>query len=103
MIRYEVTLKIEKNIRKSFETWLEPHVQEMLTFDGFIKATIHKEISEDNDISILIVNYKVSSIDNLKYYFNNNADKMRQDGLSKFPKGFTATRRIFDGDIEINL
>ena len=75
----------------------------MLTFDGFIKATIHKEISEDNDISILIVNYKVSSIDNLKYYFNNNAAKMRQDGVNNFPNGFTATRRIFNNNIEINL
>ena len=103
MIRYEVTLNVEKDIETRFKKWLEPHVNQMLSFKGFIKASIHEEISENKNEIIVIVNYIVNCIDDLKYYFNINSNKMREDGLLNFPNQFTATRKVFNGNQEINL
>ena len=103
MIRYEVTLNVEKDIETRFKKWLEPHVKQKLSFKGFMKASIHEEISENKSEIIVIVNYIVNCIDDLKYYFNLNSNKMREDGLLNFPNQFTTTRKLFDGNQEINL
>tara|TARA_B100000029_G_scaffold120323_1_gene113700 strand:+ start:469 stop:780 length:312 start_codon:yes stop_codon:yes gene_type:complete len=103
MIRYEVTLNIEKDIEKPFKEWLENHVKQMLLFKGFTNATIHEENLDNNIITVIIVNYIIDCKDNLKYYFKVYSNKMREDGLKKFPNQFTASRRVFDNEIEINL
>ena len=103
MIRYEVTLQVKNKIEKAFSKWLEPHVKKMLEFDGFSKATIHYEASYTPNYYTIIICYSVDSINNLKYYFNNNSTAMRNEGLNAFPGQFTAMRKIFDGDLEINL
>ena len=37
---YEVRLTIDPSIRAAFLSWLDEHVAEMLTFDGFVAAQI---------------------------------------------------------------
>ena len=103
MVRYEVTLNVKKNIETEFEVWLEKHVKEMLSFKGFVRASIHKDTPRDEIFSIITVNYILNNIDYLKLYFTNNSNKMRQDGVNNFPKGFTASRRIYDNEVEVNL
>ena len=103
MIRYEVTLNVKKSIETEFEIWLEKHVKEMLGFKGFIRATIHKESGYNNLLSSITVNYIITNIDYLKSYFKNHSNQMRQDGIDTFPNGFTASRKIYNGKIEINL
>ena len=38
---YEVNLQVDTEAAEAFMKWLGPHVEEMLTFDGFQSATIH--------------------------------------------------------------
>ena len=103
MIRYEVTLNVKKSIETEFEIWLEKHVKEMLGFKGFIRSTIHKEPECNNLFSNITINYIITNIDYLKLYFKNHSNRMRQDGVDTFPNGFTASRKIYNGEIEINL
>jgi len=103
MVRYEVTLNVKKDIESGFEIWLEKHVKEMLTFKGFVRASIHKDLCSNNNISIITVNYILINITYLKLYFNSKSEKMRQDGIDNFPHGFTASRKIYDDEVEVNL
>ena len=41
MILYEVNLEISNEIFDEYMAWLRPHIQEMLRFQGFIKADIY--------------------------------------------------------------
>ena len=103
MVRYEVTLNVKKNIEPEFESWLEKHVKEMLEFKGFSRASIHKNLAGNKDESIITVNYIIHNINYLKLYFKYNSEKMRQDGINNFPHGFTASRKIYNNEVEVNL
>lgn len=95
LIIYEVNLKIHLNSAAEFQLWLADHVREMLTFPGFNKANLYQnDDSERADCLELVVMYSVDSLESLNHYFCHHAAAMRQDGLTRFPEQFTATRRI---------
>ena len=98
MIIYEVNLTINKDIFDNYKAWLIPHVKHMLTFPGFKQTTFFYEqlTSDENDSEKLTVQYEIDIMDNLTNYLENHAHHMREDGLKKFPKQFSATRRIFE-------
>lgn len=102
MIVYEVNLKISSEIYKAYMEWLMPHVQEMLEFNGFEKAKFLKETNfDDPNFEHVTMQYQVDNMDNLNNYLENYSKKMRGDGLTRFPDGFTATRRFFELKEEI--
>ena len=79
MIIYEVNLTIKKDIVTDFLNWLDNHIIEMLEFKGFVNSSKLK-ISE----LAYCVQYSVDSIEDLNHYFDNYAEKMRNDGLNEF-------------------
>ena len=47
MILYEVNLEISNEIFDDYMAWLRPHIQEMLRFQGFIKADIYTNTEQE--------------------------------------------------------
>ena len=91
---YEVRLTIDPSIRAEFLRWLDAHVAEMLTFDGFVTAQILTgDASEPDEVS---VHYTLDSRASFAHYEQTHADRMRAEGLTLFPTGLSATRRLWD-------
>ena len=92
-IVYEVRLTIDPKIRNQFLTWLDDHVGEMLSFDGFLDAHILLgDNAMPNEIS---VHYTLESAEFFEHYEREHALRMRAEGLKRFPEGLEATRRIW--------
>ncbi len=90
-IIYEVKLAVDPMIEDKFVSWLNDHIKDMLTFDGFLDATLYQEQASLN--SYYVVHYRLEAMAKLQAYFDGPAQKMRQEGLNKFPS-LEASRRI---------
>ena len=96
MVLYEVNLVVQKHLDGDYRPWLRAHVKEMLDFQGFERASLWLETdSEQDDALRYTVHYEISSKADLETYFTEHAERMRGDGLNKFPEGVRAERRIF--------
>ena len=91
---YEVSLEVDPAILASFDPWLQQHVQDMLRIEGFLSAEILRE-DADGVRSRRVVRYRIRDEDALEAYLRDHAEGMRQDGLQRFGKAFTASRRTF--------
>ncbi|MFO1259432.1 MAG: DUF4286 family protein [Gammaproteobacteria bacterium] len=97
MVVYEVNLSIESDIFDDYMGWLTPHVEEMLTFKGFKSARyLSEQRAEENGFRKITVQYVLENMADLDHYLKNHSQRMREDGLRKFPDKFSATRRIFE-------
>ena len=97
MVLYEVNLVVQKHLDGDYRPWLHAHIKEMLKFRGFERASLWLETdSEQDDASRYTVHYEISSKADLETYFTEHAERMRGDGLNKFPDGVRAERRVFE-------
>ena len=94
MIFYEVTVDVQASIAESYLEWLLEHVREMETFPGFGTAQVYEEQTAPDSIMRWVIIYPVHSATELEDYFQNEAPRMREDGLNRFSDQFTASRRI---------
>jgi quinol monooxygenase YgiN len=96
-IVYEVNVDVEAARADEFEAWLHPHVDEMLKFDGFDRATVHARESLDEGSGErhgFTVHYAVRDRQALDAYFRDHAAAMRGDGATRFGDSFRAWRNI---------
>jgi hypothetical protein len=96
---YEVNLVVNSNVAEVFAQWLKPHMDTMLTFEGFQRADWYErrgvdEGGEDGGPALWTIHYHVSDRATLEEYFSGPAKAMREDGLRRFGGQFSATRRI---------
>jgi hypothetical protein len=105
MVIYEVSLILETQIKEDFGAWLEEHMKEMLTFDGFESAALLHDVNKEPASATVewTVQYRVRDEASLEQYFQENAGRMREDGLSRFGKAFSASRKIFNVAKEFRL
>ena len=90
---YEVRLSVDAEIRAAFLAWLTSHVEEMLSFEGFLSAKIlDGDPTYPNEIS---VQYTLENSEVFTRYEAENAERMRAEGLERFPEGLSATRRLW--------
>lgn len=99
MIIYEVNLIVDPATGDEFEHWLRNHVQEMLGFEGFGSAEIFSQapgdvVDGDPDKRYWTVQYRIRDRSSLDNYLTEHAQRMRNEGLMKFPGQFSASRRI---------
>lgn len=107
-IIYEVNLRIEPAIQHEFMSWLYEHVSGMLKLKGFIKAVVYgpqeveallaeeQKPAASEQTTHFVVHYEMQDKNALKYYLEHHAQEMRADGIAKFPKQFSATRRVLN-------
>lgn len=91
MIRYEVNLHLNPEIRESYLQWLNGHIKEMLSFQGFLAANLYEDCEDSNRI---IVCYDIENESDMNTYLENHAKTMRQEAEELFSGKFSASRRI---------
>lgn len=100
-IVYEVNARLEPQLRDDYLAWLQPHIEKMLSFKGFRKATIltaseTATSEQENNSFSCTVNYLIDSTEDLDHYLTNHAASMRADGMARFGDSLQTSRRIFD-------
>ena len=94
-IFYQVNLEVDPQIESDFSTWLQKHIHEILSIDGFINATWYKQLSSDDNAMLKwSVQYQLKDQNSLNNYLKNHAPKLRQDGIKLFSNQFKASRTI---------
>ena len=94
MIYYEVNLTISNEIADDYMARLKPHIQEMLRFEGFIKAELYKNTEQEDGKTNIVASYYVDNKNNLQAYINEMSADMRADGIKRFGDKCVATRRV---------
>jgi len=91
MIHYEVNLKIDRSIYDEYMTWLKPHIEEMVNFDGFTRACLLQQTDlNDEQNKHITVLYSLKNQEALEHYLKNHAHHMRDDGIQRFGDKFSA-------------
>lgn len=96
MVFYEVNLRIDADIAAEYRAWLAGHIKQMLGVPGFVDAEVLEIVEPapaDNRVQIA-VRYRVHGMAALQDYFSHRAEKMREEGLSRFGGRFQAERRV---------
>jgi hypothetical protein len=91
---YEVTLSIDRDVADAFDEWLAAHVRDMLELPGFVRAVTWSAEDEDPARVRRVTQYFLENDAALEAYLAGPAERMRQEGLARFPGRFTATRRV---------
>ncbi|HOP20004.1 MAG TPA: DUF4286 family protein [Amphiplicatus sp.] len=92
-ILYEVVVTIAPEARAAYLDWLKPHVEEILTFDGFLEANIYQDPDAPNEITS---SYRLRDRAAIEAYLAGPAARMRADGLKRFGEKMSARRRILN-------
>lgn len=100
MIIYEVNLDVDQEIQKEFESWLVPHIQEIIRLPGFTGAQwLNRDPSEGEQTlkkHYWTVQYFLKDRESYENYLKNHARAMREDGLRRFGGKFEASRRLLE-------
>ncbi|HEX7063396.1 MAG TPA: DUF4286 family protein [Woeseiaceae bacterium] len=91
---YEVTLDIDREAAGAVEEWLAAHVREMLELPGFVRAVTWSADSDDPGRVRRVTQYFLEDEAALESYLAGPAERMRREGLERFPERYTATRRV---------
>lgn len=97
MVLYEVNLIVKRDVADDYAAWLPGHIREMLGLPGFESAEwlsdedFHEDAGADPRWTIL---YRLRSHDDFIRYAENEAERMRAEGIERFGKNFEATRRV---------
>ena len=95
---YEVNLEIDVHRSEEFERWLTPHIEEMLSFEGFMNAQwfSREPTDESNTQKVVLWTILYTLINRTAYedYLNTHASRMRSEGMERFSSDFRASRRL---------
>ena len=95
---YEVNLEVKAHRTQEFADWLGSHIQEMLTFSGFLNATWYTRKPEDEanqqTVTLWTIHYHLESAASYQNYVDTHATRMRTEGVSLFGDDFSASRRL---------
>ncbi len=101
---YEVTLDVDPDVVTSFDDWLREHIREMLVLPGFESAQLFSRDPDPADPeesrAQRTVQYKLSTTEELRHYFEQHAERMRKEGTDRFGGKFKASRRILNAPTE---
>jgi quinol monooxygenase YgiN len=90
-VLYEVVISVDPEIRDAYLDWLRPHIEQMLTFDGFLSAEMYVNSEDDNEITC---HYRVRDMTAMNAYLSGPAQEMRADGIKRFGDKISTRRRI---------
>jgi hypothetical protein len=94
VIVYEVRIVLESAIVDTYRAWLEPHIREVLSVGGFLRAEL---LHEDADGTVVfVVRFHVDTRETLMAYLRDHAPRLREDAVARFGTQFTTTRRVHE-------
>ncbi len=93
MYIYNVTINIEQAIEQDWLRWMqEKHIPEMLATGKFSEAKLCQVMVGEEQGVTYSIQYTTDSKETLEKYYREDADKLRQEGLSLFREKFVAFR-----------
>ncbi|MFM2386661.1 MAG: hypothetical protein RL660_1418 [Bacteroidota bacterium] len=96
MFQYNVTIKIEKEIREAWLAWMQSeHLQQVLDTKCFDAASLHELLEPiDDDGFTFVATYTTSSKARYNEYIELYAPLLREKGFQLFGNKFIAFRSL---------
>ena len=93
MYIYNVTINIDNAVEKDWLRWMEEkHIPEVLDTGKFSEAKLCQVMIEEEQGITYSVQYTTDSKETLDAYYNEDADRLRQEMGQLFPNKFVAFR-----------
>jgi gamma-glutamylcyclotransferase (GGCT)/AIG2-like uncharacterized protein YtfP len=94
MLIYNVTINVEETVHDRWVSWMKnEHIPVMLQTGKFLEATMTRVLIEEEMGGITYsVQYKVKDRETLEKYYQEDADRLRQETLKLFGSSFVAFR-----------
>lgn len=93
MIIYNVTVNIDDSVHEEWLIWIKEHIPRVLATGKFDGATFSKVlVEEDMGGQTYSIQYRSYSREALDKYYQDDADRLRQEGLKKFADKMLAFR-----------
>lgn len=93
MIIYNVTVNIEDSVHDEWLIWIKQHIPKVLATGKFDGATFSKVlVEEEMGGQTYSIQYRSYSREALDKYYQEDAPKLRQEGLKKFADKMLAFR-----------
>lgn len=90
-VLYEVVISVDPEIHDEYMAWLRPHMDQMLTYDGFISVDMFVNKDDETEITC---HYRLRDMASMNAYLSGPAQEMRADGIRRFGEKISAKRRI---------
>ena len=85
---------VDAEIASDYRAWLVAHVEEMLTFPGFLSAECFEAEADHASARAYCVQYRLLNVAALDDYLREQAPRMRAQAESRFGGRFSASRRL---------
>ncbi|WP_046758204.1 DUF4286 family protein [Kordia jejudonensis] len=93
MYIYNVTINVDESIHEAFLTWIKTHIPEVLATGKFTSARlVQVMVEEEMGGTTYAVQYTATSKENIEAYYNEDATRLREDGMKKFADKMLAFR-----------
>jgi transcription initiation factor IIE alpha subunit len=94
MIIYNVTINIDDSVHDDWLEWMKKkHIPDMLATEKFLEAKMCKVmIEEEMGGTTYSIQYRTQNKETLERYYQEDAEKMRNEGNQLFPNKFVAFR-----------
>lgn len=85
MYIYNVTINIADSVHEEFLIWMKKHIPEVLATGKFISARFSQVlVEEESGGTTYSVQYVAKSRADLDAYYEEDAPRLRQEGMKKF-------------------
>jgi len=85
MIIYNVTVNVDESVHDEWLHWIKIHIPQVLATGKFTEAKLTKVLIEEELGGVTYsIQYRAKSRRDLNDYYQNHADRLRQDGLKRF-------------------
>ena len=100
MYIYNVTINIDDSIHEEFKTWIRTHIPDVLATGKFTSARLVEVlVEEEMGGTTYAVQYTAKSKEDLEAYYEEDAPRLREEGMKKFADkmlGFRTELRIIE-------
>lgn len=93
MIIYNVTVNLDQSVHNEWLSWIKEHIPQVLATGKFTEAKLTKVLVDEEMGGVTYsVQYRAKSREALEAYYEEDALKLRAEGLSKFADKMLAFR-----------
>jgi len=85
MIIYHVTINVDESIHDDWLIWIKVHIQDVLLTGKFKEAKLTKVLVDEELGGVTYsIQYRAYSRESLDAYYNEDAERLRNDSLKRF-------------------
>lgn len=98
MYIYSVRINIKKEVEAEWLSWMkENHLKDVMDTGYFNSCEISKQVIPEvvPGESIYLISYSIDSIEKYNKYLAEEAPRLRNEHIEKFPGKFEASRAVF--------